>query len=321
MASRVDQIITEVKRLGSRVDSSYDSRILESVNRSQAHWAEKLPWPGLERIETFLTPGGRDIIFPRRVQHIISIGDLKLNCHVAAGEHFEQRFDAVHYNRTPGQPFEWRDGGLSPVAAQPATDTRITVTASQSEAMSVFVRGLVRDSESSGTNVELYTVEETLSIVDNSGTTSANTYQEILTIEKPHNTTNGITARDPTGSKIIARIQPWQDTARYRKASFVFPPEANRSMEVRYYTFPQPLVKTNQSIDPAISKDYLVWRALADLHWMHGEQEASQVALARAEEIISAKIQARRHFGEKDITAIPDNSFLNFTDWEIWPSS
>jgi hypothetical protein len=279
------------------------------------HWAERLPWPGLERRETFHANGQRDIVLPDRVNIVITVGDG--NDWVPPGENFESRWGPTFFSGSSGRACEWRPSGLSPVIAQPATDSPLRLLSSQSESMTVLVRGLVRDSTASGTALEFHTQEETVDLGSSTTEVTSTSFVEILAIEKPHSTTAELRVFDNVNGNVIARIKPWDTTAQFKKISTPLVVPAGTALPIRYYAYPQMLTSIDQSVETAIPNDFLVWRAAGDLHFIENMPDAAQLSWAKAEEVLTNAINARRSFGQRDATAVPDGDYLNWGDWDL----
>ncbi len=316
MALTVGDIIDEIEQLGNRVDPSYRTRLLRGVNRAQQYWAFRLPWEGLKRTEDFVAPGGRFMHFPDRVSEVIKLGDIDNARHVPAGAHWENRAPDVFYQGTSGTIKEWRPAGSSPVAAQPATDTTLNIRTTASEAVRVLVRGLVFDSTASGTALELRMAEETLNMGGSGFTATSNTFREVFALEKTRDSTSDLIVQNPLNSQTIGHIPTWDTRNEFKKIEFLFPPSGVTPVKVTYFTKPEPLGAEDQTIDPALPTDFLVWRSTGDLHWIKNEREPAQVAWAKAEEILQNRINAERTFGDANMQAIPTSDHLDFSDWD-----
>jgi hypothetical protein len=286
MASRLSQLVTEIKQVANRVDADFDARAITALNRAQEYWAERMPWPGLKRTEDFPAPGVRDIVFPRLGPAYFEDG--------AAGA------------------CEWRNRGLQPVVSQPATDTKMEFQTTVSETQSVILRGLIFDSTASGTALELYEAEETVSVSDDTTwTESANSYREILAIEKPFNTTAGLVARDQQDTTIRARIAPWEDTAAYVKIETDFPVGVGTQLRVTYFTKPDQITSINDAANPAVPDQFLLWRAVGDIHWIQNQESAARVAWGKADELLQDRILAQKTTGGLEATT----PSLDGLDW------
>jgi hypothetical protein len=317
MASRVSQIITEAQQLANRVDASYNPRLLSAVNRAQIHWAERLPWPGLERIETFFANGRRDVVLPDRVNIIITVGDAANNSWVEPGENFEARWDPLFFAGTAGRPCEWRPSGVTPVITQPQTESPLRLLSSQSEALSVLVRGLVRDSAASGTALEFHQEEEVVSLGSSTTEVTSTSFVEILAVEKPHNTVSSLSVFDNVTGAIIGRISPWETVSRYKKLSTPLIVPAGHPLQVRFYAYPPNLTSIDQTVEASVPDDFLVWRTAGDLYMIENMPDAAQLAWAKAEEVLTNSINARRSFGQRDATAMPDSNYLDWSDYDL----
>jgi hypothetical protein len=312
MASRLSQLVTEIKQVANRVDADFDARAITALNRAQEYWAERMPWPGLKRTEDFPAPGVRDIVFPKRVARVHRVADLTENLTLDPNGQFENRLGPAYFEDGAAGACEWRNRGLQPVVSQPATDTKMEFQTTVSETQSVILRGLIFDSTASGTALELYEAEETVSVSDDTTwTESANSYREILAIEKPFNTTAGLVARDQEDTTIRARIAPWEDTAAYVKIETDFPVGVGTQLRVTYFTKPDQITSINDAANPAVPDQFLLWRAVGDIHWIQNQESAARVAWGKADELLQDRILAQKTTGGLEATT----PSLDGLDW------
>lgn len=318
MSTTSGTVINEAKVLANTADGAFDSRALSALNRAQSYWAERLPWRGLIRDESFIASGEQRIILPPRVAFVISVGDVTRQRHIQPGGALEVNYETDWYGKDGGDPVEWQDAGYQPVVSQPSTESALRLAASQSESFSVLVRGLVQDAGASGTALHRYVVEEVVPIADETDTDTNNSYVEVLAVEKPPNTTASLTIKEAEAGTTLARIEPWEETARYRAIETVFKMSAGEEIRVRYYGRPQRINTQTQPVELAIPRDFLVWRVAGDIHWIRNEAQAAQLAWGKAEEILNNRINALRAHGRRGATLIPGENGIIWGDMDLY---
>jgi hypothetical protein len=309
----VKDLIDEVQRLANRVSPTERSRAREALNRALAKYAQRIPWKSLRRTETFLTDGTRFMVFPDRVVKVIEIADVQEQARIRPDVHFIENHGATYLGDVAGRPCVWRESGIVPLIAQPATDTTFTVAAGASETITVELWGTVRDASESGSALELYEVRETVNLTGSAVVTS-NSFVDLRAISKDRSTTNFVTVTDDNSGKVAARIMGQQANAAYRRIEFETVPGAGRTVRVEYFTAPDRIDSELQAIDPAINERYLVWVAVGDLHWILKETQNAQVAWAKADEILAQEANKERTFGENAESITPDFTYQNLED-------
>lgn len=311
MSSQLSQIFSDAKKLASNNDQGLDDFLLGAATRAQRYWAERLPWPDLERRERFAAPGDRQIVFPARAYALLTLVDVTNNFEIERGGHFEDNQDFV--NKTGGHAFHWRPYGITPVAPQPQTDTALTIQAGASESMQVFVQGLVRDTSQSGTALELYEAQETVTLSDENSVDTANNYVEVFAVEKPYNTENNVTVTNKQDGKVIARIPHWDTQIRYPRIETDLAIPAGTTLEALFLAHPQDITGTGQPLHPSVDEDFMVWRLCGDLHWIKNNQQAARLAWGKADEVVE-NAKMKRRAGGGTIPTAPTLDYLNFSD-------
>lgn len=311
MASQLSRIFSDAQKLASNNDQGLTDFLVGAATRAQRYWAERLPWPDLERRERFTATGDRQVVFPARVNAILSITDVTNNFEIERGGKFEDNQDFV--NKSSGHAYHWRPYGVTPVAPQPQTDTTLSIQASASEAMAVFVQGLVRDTSQSGTALELYEAQETVNLVDENAVNTANAYAEVFAVEKPYDTENNLTVTNNQNSEIIARIPRWDTQIRYPRIETDLVIPGGTTLEVLYLGHPQDLTGVGQPLHPSVEEDFMVWRLVGDLHWIKNNQQAARLAWGKADEVVE-NVKQKRRAGGGTIPTSPTLDFLNFAD-------
>jgi hypothetical protein len=314
VAAPVAKYIDEIQRRVNRIDTGWRTRVLEAIDHAVQSFAEKMPWKELRREEIFLAPGTRQMVFPTRVARIITLGDRGNARYVAPGEAWESRSEGSFYQDTIGSPVEWRHAGAVPVISQPTTDAALNVRSTASEAITLYLQGLARDTAASGTALELYPVRESITFNGSAFTGTANTYVQLLDVYKTSNSSADVIINDSVAGTPISRIAGWQDRPNFQSVEFMWIPQSGTQIQASYFTRPEQIVSENQVVDNNVDHDYIVWRAAGDIHWQKEQQQAAQLAWAKAEERLLDLANAAQNFGEIDIRTVPTSNFLDFHD-------
>jgi len=313
MGSLVKELIDRAQRLADRVDAGYRTRALEALDEACQWYASQVPWNGLKKTEDFHA-SGEFLILPDRVNHPIRLFDRTNSRPIDPGEFLERREPGAYAARTPGAPCVWRNFGISPVAKDMSTAGTLHFSTVASEAISVQIRGLVLDTNASGTANEFYEARET---VEMAGVTesSVNTYTKIVSIQKDAATTYDVSC-GTAADGLLARIPAWETRPRYRRIQLQ--PAANGVVvELAYFRRPDRLTSEDDPLDPAINEEALVWRAAGNLHWMDNEQQAAQGAWSKANEALIIKRNEEQTFGERDMHIEPWVGYM-YLESEYW---
>lgn len=315
----VGSVIDQALQLVNRVDSSYRQRALYAIERGVRHYAERLPWPSLIRQELFYSNGTDSFVFPQRVRQLISVGDNTHKAYVPPGGHFERQYPEWQLGSKPsGGPFQWRPAGDVPVIQDPAAATYLELNTTASDSQTVYVRGTAQDTSASGTPLEFYDYEESVTALETPVTTSALFYR-IFSIEAANlDRSNDIFVRYSTDAVPAARIPTFERHSKYKKIEWLAKPAAGAAFTCRYYADPVKINSETQALDPQIPEDYLVWRIVGDLHWIAEQPQAAQAAWGRADELMRTKIEAETTHGDQYSQAIPYAPFITDDEgaWE-----
>jgi hypothetical protein len=310
----ISDLITEAQQLANRVDSNWNARTLLAINRALKKYAKHAPWDGLLRQESFLSPGGRYMVFPDRVMRVRRLGDSDNSIPLKAGEQWSQRYPGTFFQQSGTQPFEWRPVASVPVIASPTTDTALELQTTASDGMTVSIRGLARDTNASGTALELYEVFETVAMGGTGATNTTNIYVEVLEISKEKDSTASLLVRSATSSALLARIPPWEASSQYQRIELFHPSPVARNFLTEYYCRPQDITSTDHPLDPSIDTEYVVWQAAGDLHWAKQEAQAANAAWAKAEQVLAKqRIQELAH-GDRDSQMRPSVNYQELED-------
>lgn len=312
-SSLVKDLIDRVQRIADRVDPTYRIRTLDSLDEAQQWYASQIPWDALKRIEDFQA-SGEFLVLPDRVNKVIRIGDRTNARPLDAGEFFERATPGAYYQRSTGAPCRWRPMGYVATVKELSTAAQLHVSSTQSETISVQVRGLVSDSTASGTALEFYEAKETMTLV---GATlaSTNTYTSIIALQKDKGTASDVligTAADG----LLARIPSWEARPLYHKIQLQ-PVPTGQTLEVAYFRRPDRLTSEQDPMDPSINEEAIVWRAAGNLHWMDNEGQAAERAWQKANEVIALKRNEEETFGEKDFHIEPWQGYMDLES-EYW---
>lgn len=318
MALIVGDVINKALRMANRVDPQHRVRALDAVDRAVRYFSERLPWPSLERVEEFRANGSQYFTFPARVRVIRALGDKERCDYIKPGDQWERQYPTfVLGDQRPAGAWEWQDRGWVPTIQNPATDTTLLFTTTQSEAVSVTVRGLVRDTTASGTALELVEADEVIA-ANITPVTSANTYVEIFGIEKDaiDGSADLIVAYNNGANSQAARIPSNERAPQYRRIEWLGNVSAGDRFRCRYYTRPAKINDEQQVLDAAVDEDIIMWATVGDLHWMSESPEAAAGAWQQRDALMQAKLTAQRSHGDNLQQAIPYAPMIDEDPWD-----
>lgn len=284
--------------------------MLDALDEALQWYSKRIPWIARRETERFLTTGSETLVLPDRVLQVLEIGDLTNSRYVRAGSHWRRRAPGPFFDKTGGTVYEWEEIGMTPVVAQPQTDSTLSLSAPVSDSFDVYVRGLARDTVASGTALELYETEETVSINSSETQQTTTLFTRIDSIEKPRGTLADLLVAEDADGRRISRIPTWAAHPLYKAIRFLYIPSANTTLDIEYFRRPDRLTSESQSIDPRIDEEALVWRAAGNLHWTDQEGQAAQRAWGKADEILAISKGAEDQFGERDFHVEPENFYL-----------
>lgn len=313
-------LITEAQRLAGRVDSNFNERTRRWINEAQNEWAISVPWPTLERSETFIANGTRTLVLPARIQAVRWVGDKSNKAEVLPNRFWNREYPSQYHGQTAGSATYWRDGGVVAVAQQPAAASQIYLDTPISDSFSVYVAGLARDSNASGTANEYYFKEEEISVTGSGPHTSVNTYVQVDVVGKDDLTPGDVVLHD-SATNVLARIAANQYRPEYRTIEFLLVPAAGTEISIGYTVRPAELAANYQVPHPSVDTEYLVWYAASLIHSAQGQEDQAQIKRQHAEAIIQRRIYKERMHGEKDLRAIPEANYWNDEDQYIVPEA
>lgn len=301
-------LITESQRLASRVDSDFNDRCRRWINEAQTQWAISVPWKTLARQETFAMDGTQNLILPERVLTVKWVLDRTNKHPIKPYDTMDQDYPWAIVQNTPGAIQAWEELGIQPVVRQPSASGTLQVQTTASDTFNVYLAGLVEDTNQSGTAEQFYTVKETVVVSSSGPNTTSNSFVRVEVFGKDKYSAGDVTLKDVSGNQ-LARLPAYSLQSEYRVLRFMLVPDAGTLVDIFYLQKPLPLVDNAQQPPPAVETDYLIWYAAGMMHAAQGQEEQSQVKLARAQEILTRRITKDRKHGDKDWRAIPDPQY------------
>lgn len=313
----VGEIITQAQRLAGRVDPGFDSRVLRFVNEGIDHWARKIPWPTIRRVDDFVADGTSQLILPPHVLRAVWLAD-KSNKHpIAPLDPWDREYPGRYMGESTGPADFWREQGIVPVTVQPASPAFLQVITTASDSFNVHLSGYVRDTTASGTaNYEVF-AEEILSIGGTGTYTSATQFVRVMSIGKDDVTNGDLLIYN--GSALISRIHKNRYVSEYRRIEFLQTPAAGTQIRVGYLERPPPLTSSQQHPHPAIDTDFLIWWAAGMVHHAQNQKDMGDMYLARADAKLQDRIFAERMHGDRDQQGIPDQGYWDSESQYSWP--
>lgn len=313
MATYLGDLIDRVQQLADRVDTGYRARTLNAIDEAVQWLARRMPWDSLLERDTFVCPGGRNLILPEHVGKVVSLFDSTNSRKILPGDNWESRFPGSYENEIVGPPQEWREAGLSPVLSQPSTNETLVLSTTQSDGMTVRIQGLVEETAASGTSLRFRRVTESFTMA---GVTevSANTYVRILVVQKSRPT--DATLNVAYGSQLQSRVLGPEASAAFPRLEIYPGADAGYAIEMRYFRRPERLNDEDSAIDPGINEQALLWRAVGNMHWMDNERDAAQLAWQRAEITVAELRTQEEAHGEEDHTIDPAVSYTERENYD-----
>ncbi len=313
----VGEIITLAQRLAGRVDPGFDARTLRFINEGVDNWARKIPWPTLRRVSDFVATGSRELILPPHVLRVVWVADKTNKAPVSPLDPWDREYPARYMGESAGNADFWREEGVVPVTAQPASPTPLVVRTTASDSFTAHIAGYARDTTASGTADYEYFVEEALAINGTGPYSSANQYIRVISIGKDDLTNGDLNVFN--GSTLISRVTKNRYRAEYRRIEFLQIPSAGTDIRVGFLERPPALTTSHQQAHPAIDPDYLVWYAAGLIHHAQNQKDMGDLYVARAESKLQDRIYAERMHGDRDLQGIPDQGYWSNEDQYSWP--
>lgn len=300
MTTQIGHLIDRIQATADRQDSALRTKTLHALDEAVQWYARRAPWDGLfEPGEDFLTNGSEFLVLPERVARVVRVADRSNSQPVEAGGNDWERYPTFLQRTAGSTGAEWRPAGQVPVIRQPNSATVVTFSPSVSESFSIYIRGLVRDSNASGTALELYDVLETVVVSSAADVSTTNAYVRIDEISKKYASTANVSVSYDDGA-VVGRIPGWSMGPSYQRIQLFNIPAAGTKLSISYKRRPDRLTAEEQVIDPGINVDAIVWRASGNIHWQDQETEAANMAWRKADEIVSQIITEEQSQGDRD---------------------
>ncbi len=313
----LSNLITEAQRLAGRVDTDFNDRTRRWLNEAQTQWAIAIPWASLARRETFAMNGGQQLVLPPRVLTVKWLIDRTNHRPLYPNDQLDKEFPWTLIDSTAGNLQAWKEVGVQPVSRQPSAQGTLSIQTTASDNFNVFVAGLVENTTQSGTPEQFYAVQETVVVSDSAAHTTANQYVRVEVLGKDKFSAGDVIVKDAAANQ-LARIPYAILQSKYRVLEFVNTPSAGTLIDVFYIQEPLTLVDNAQHPPTAVETDYLLWYTAGMIHAAQGQDEQSQAKLAKAAQILQARIVKDRKHGDKDWRAIPDPFYwANEDQYEI----
>lgn len=308
MSTIASSIIDEVQQLLNWKDLNLRDRALVALSRAVARWAAVRPWDALRTYEDFTSDGTKFLALPERVRVPIHFSDVDNSSRIRPGGQWH-RTHPIYWNneQATGRPYEWRLIETQPVISQPQTDTALRVEASVSEAMSIYITGLVRDTAASGTALELYPVREVYSVTGTGYSLTTNLFVEVFDIEKSvEDAVADVKIYTDVDAKLVARIFADERSPEYRLVEFLAKPNAGQAIRCEYFRKPRKIVSELDTIPSVVNREFLVWRVAGDMHWIRNEHEQAALAWRKADGLMAEHQISEETHGERSDPIMPD---------------
>ena len=294
----------EIKRLTGRNDSSFDSRIEQSINRAVRQWARGQPWDDLKRtVDITTVSAARKLYLPSEVERCVWVMDTSMPRALERASEQWDRYETYNYAQDQtGYADEWRPAGMSPVFTDVSGPLAV-YSDNASDTELVYVAGQVLPS---GGSAPLMYVEtgESWNLNGATPVTGTNSFYRVDSIAKSADTTG--TVRVDAQGGAVAYLGPYDREACYPVIELLKIPGSGTSFRCGVYTRPPRLVNAYQSLPPSVSSDFVIWLAAADIHYQLGEGERSIAATRKAQAIASDDCGVDKMFGDWNGQIIPE---------------
>lgn len=286
MANLSRALVDRALELIGRNDPSWRTRIRAALSRAVKDFALQYPYPALKSTEIFLASGEPELVLPERVATITTVFDRTNQRQLHPTGNWPGRAPGLYAVETEGNALEYQDVGNSSFISSLATDSALQLAAGASEAFEVRVSGFVRDTNASGTALELQRNFEIMTMGGTGWTATDTVWARLTGLEKEEGTDTWLRARDPTNSRLLAFIPAGVASASYKTLRFLPVPPAGTEMKIEYFRTPDEITSDDSPVDGAIPQDYLIWKTVGDGLWIAKEQQGAQLAWRKAQDYL-----------------------------------
>lgn len=269
------------------------------INAAVRDFARKHPWAGLERqLDITLLAGERLVTLPHHVDHVRAIINRTDNMEIIARGNWENQAPSSYAQRSTGTPLEYRDMGLVATARDPSGYIFFH-SSHASDSFTIFATGYAAASGSSNSTFD--TILQTTS-ADASGTAAVTLpvqFSQVISISRATNSNGNYFFFDAGDSnRHISYIPASELEARFRRLEFMFVPNVNKTLTIRYIPVIPNLIDENQSPHPIVKPDYILEKAIGLWQRYQSQYGKAQSHDAAALETLAGETNKETNFGE-----------------------
>lgn len=280
-------------------DSTFQARWREYINAAVRNFARKYPWPGLEReLSTTLYSGQRYLTLPHIVDHITEILNVTDLVPIYSRGNWAKQDTALYANLTQGRPLEYRKAGHVATAGDPTGFVWFN-SSHASDVDLVYVQGYIQASGSSNPAFDRILQQVSVQAQGVSPVTLTTQFAEIVSISKATSTNGDFFFYDAGNANgYISFIPAGDQDARFRRLEFMFVPDADKSIRLKYIPEIPPLVNDQQSPHPTIKDDFIVEKAIALYQRYQSQYTKAQFHDAEALDTLVSETNKEENFTE-----------------------
>jgi hypothetical protein len=292
-------LISYVRQCEARTgfnDSTFQVVWKEYVNAAVREFTRKYPWPGLEReLSTTLYSGERYLVLPHHVDHVTSILNVTDRVPIMARGNWGKQEPVLYANLQQGRPLEYQKAGHVATAIDPSNYVWFK-SSHASDVDLIYITGTVAASGATNQAFTSILQSESISAQGTTPVTLSTLFSKIETISKATSTNGDFFFFD--SSQYVSFIPAPNQDARFRRLEFMFIPEADKSVRIKYLPVVPLLVNDQQSPHPTVKDDFVIEKAIALWQRYQTQYQKSQFHDAAAIDILASETNKEENFTE-----------------------
>jgi len=290
-------------------DSAYRPRWINFLNEALRDFARRQPWAGLEDTVDLTTDGTKYLVLPQYVDTVVSILNMTDKIPVDRSGNYDREATYEETSGTTGRVCNYETLGDVPVLRDP-TGYVWFKSSHASDIQTVYFTGLATNSGASGTALSKAYTTLSIQAAGVSPVTCTTLFASFISVAKSTDSNGDFFFYDAGDSdKHVSFISKHETDARFRRLKLFYPPNATKSIRVRFRHYAPPLRDNAQSPHPSVKPDFLINYAIAR-HWGEQEQlQKEQLADNNATRLLEREVNKDTNFNEPDCQIIPWRPF------------
>lgn len=280
-------------------DSSFQQRWREYVNTAVRKFARKYPWPGLEReLSTTLYSAQRYLTLPHIVDHVTGILNVTDKLAIYPRGNWMKQDPVFSANQTTGRPLEYQKAGHVATVGDPSGFVWFN-SSHASDVDLIYVTGYIQASGSSNPAFDKILQSVSVQTAGTSPVTLSTQFAEIVSISKATSTNGHFFFHDAGNSDdYLSYIPAGEQDARFRRLEFMFVPNADKTVRIKYLPEIPPLINDQQSPHPTVKDDYVIESAIAIFQRYQAQYTKGQFHDAEALDTLVSETNKEENFTE-----------------------